>query len=625
VAITMFNIPDADPWPDRGRADWIALRDQHFDNLIKLGQVRFPTTVDEVVTDGDFYFFRDDEVYVAIRVLKPGHTLQQLTDDFMLDSNANDLWNVVKSHEAQTGFVFEVGTAEEHGSFGTFQQAVKNNPLGVDWNNLEVSYTSTHGDQLLFRYDTDYSEDADGFIKIVPDMSINGQLREVDFNTWPLAESPVMTLKDGILRMEQGGEWAEVDWSGELPFIHGSHLNYYAVQIEFTDSVSGKPLEDLEVILQGGKYKTDSLGMIFIPKILEGTYKLNITDSRFVFTGKPEIEIRSDSLFNVQVRKLQLHSIQFHFTDSVSGKPLEGLELSLADSTYVSDSQGMIFIPELLEGNHSLVLPDQRFHITGNPVIEVRSDTTISVLVTKVPWLTFQVINRTSGASVYRAAVTVNDEPYYSNSSGYIKVGEFPSGPFHVSVSHGDYFPFSDTLLFSGDTTMILSLTPIRANVTFSFSDINGPVSGVKVTMSGSPQYTNSAGNAFFFSLPARENYSWSAEKSGYYTLQDSFHLETDTTLQITMDLATMVQKKTGDTHFLVYPNPAHDYLVIDREIPLVVPVKIDLVNVLGGSVYSAQDVTLPYTLRLKGINPGIYILKIHSPEGFANQIIVVK
>jgi hypothetical protein len=28
-----------------------------------------------------------------------------------------------------------------------------------------------------------------------------------------------MTLKDGILRIDQGGERVEVDWSGELPRI----------------------------------------------------------------------------------------------------------------------------------------------------------------------------------------------------------------------------------------------------------------------------------------------------------------------------------------------------------------------------------------------------------------------
>jgi hypothetical protein len=96
---------------------------------------------------------------------------------------------------------------------------VRKNPLVVDWNVLEARYTSTHGDQLRFRYDTDYSEDADGFIKIVPDLWINGKQREVDFNNWPIAESPVMTLKDSILRIDQGGDRVEVDWSGELPRI----------------------------------------------------------------------------------------------------------------------------------------------------------------------------------------------------------------------------------------------------------------------------------------------------------------------------------------------------------------------------------------------------------------------
>ncbi len=223
VAITMFNIPDKDPWPDRGRANWIAQRSDHFDNLIKLGQVRFPTTVDEVVEDGDFYFFREGGVYVAIRVLKHGHTLEELEMDWpSVRGTMPDRFNVIKSREARTGFVFEVGTAEKHGSFGAFQQAVMKNPLVVDWGKLEVSYTSTHGDQFRFRYDTDYSEDKQhrlSHIKIVPDLWINRKLREVDFDKWPLAESPVMTLKDGILRIEQGGERVEVDWSGELPRI----------------------------------------------------------------------------------------------------------------------------------------------------------------------------------------------------------------------------------------------------------------------------------------------------------------------------------------------------------------------------------------------------------------------
>jgi hypothetical protein len=105
----------------------------------------------------------------------------------------------------------------------------------------------------------------------------------------------------------------------------------------------------------------------------------------------------------------------------------------------------------------------------------------------------------------------------------------------------------------------------------------------------------------------------------------DSFYLESDTTLQVTMELSTTVHGKTRDTHFLVYPNPAHDYLVIDKETPIVNPVRIDLINASGISVVSEKVVSLPYTLRLNGINAGIYFLKIHYPEGFANQVITMR
>jgi hypothetical protein len=42
----------------------------------------------------------------------------------------------------------------------------------------------------------------------------------VDFNNWPIAESPLMTLKDSILRIDQGGQRVEVDWRGEVPRIN---------------------------------------------------------------------------------------------------------------------------------------------------------------------------------------------------------------------------------------------------------------------------------------------------------------------------------------------------------------------------------------------------------------------
>ncbi len=219
TAIVVFNIPETDPWRDRAQQkQWLGLRNQHFDQLIKLAAVRFPSTVEELVQDGDFYFFREGGVFVAIRVLRPNHTRHEMVDELLkkFDGSA-EVFHVIKSREAQTGFVFEVGTTEKHGSFAAFQKAVRGNPLTVDWSALEVRYRNCDGDQLQFRYDAKMSEDKDGFIWFAPDLWINGKKR--DISNWPITDSPLVSLQGGLLKVAQGGDSLTVDWSGEHPRI----------------------------------------------------------------------------------------------------------------------------------------------------------------------------------------------------------------------------------------------------------------------------------------------------------------------------------------------------------------------------------------------------------------------
>ena len=80
---------------------------------------------------------------------------------------------------------------------------------------------------------------------------------------------------------------------------------------------------------------------------LAGVYSLGIAEGTVV----------SHNL--MYVKETPRHSVHLAFLDFLSGSPLEGLELLLTDSSCVTDSRGMIRIPELLEGNHTLELPDK--------------------------------------------------------------------------------------------------------------------------------------------------------------------------------------------------------------------------------------------------------------------------
>jgi hypothetical protein len=209
TAIMMCDIPQADPWATQGAEQyWIKQRDKHADDLMKLAQVRFPASVEELTQEGDVYFFKEADVYISVRVLQPGH---------QLDSQSVPDYHVIKSRAARTGFVFEVGTAKQHGDFATFRKAITENPVKVDWDLMEAQYRDSGGTTLRMRMEPPGGENALGPLEIRPSVWIDGEA--VGADGWPILQSPVATLQAGVLRVGSADEQATVDWSGALPQI----------------------------------------------------------------------------------------------------------------------------------------------------------------------------------------------------------------------------------------------------------------------------------------------------------------------------------------------------------------------------------------------------------------------
>ena len=212
TAIILFNIPKEDPWARRGEARFTTLRDKHYEQLLQVAQCRFPKTVDELIVDDDWYFLREGDVYIGIRVLRPGSILK--TD--LLGGGVDD-FNVIKSYAATTGFLFEVGTRQARGDFNSFRAKLKTNPLSIDWNKLQAKYRNTDGDQIEMQYNTDLSENSDHEAKIAAQVKINNV--PLDLATWPLTESPEVNLKNSVLEIGQSPDRILVDWRQDTPKI----------------------------------------------------------------------------------------------------------------------------------------------------------------------------------------------------------------------------------------------------------------------------------------------------------------------------------------------------------------------------------------------------------------------
>lgn len=209
TAIMLFDILAEDPWAGVGQ--WASSRDGP---VIPLGQTRYPSYLGVRPTLVDnWVFLRDGPVYIGIKTLK---------DNPFIDNRNLPGYVVIKSRGTigerwQTGFIFEIGTEAEFGSFEAFQSALLANPVNVDWESMTVDYTNARGDALTMTYAVYDPLDPNIPNHTVPTFSVNGTQVAYD-ETWPVMDSPWTRLDNQILKVTDSDlSRLSVDWSGTVP------------------------------------------------------------------------------------------------------------------------------------------------------------------------------------------------------------------------------------------------------------------------------------------------------------------------------------------------------------------------------------------------------------------------
>jgi hypothetical protein len=212
--ISLFNIPNADPFKGRTRSDWEQYRKNFFDNLIKQAWIRYPKTIDEEVRTNNWIFLREGETYIAIRPW----------GSYTTDSSEFTDLTVVKSNGAKNAVIMDVATIEQFATFAQFRTAVLAAPLTVDLSgNPRVTYRNVKGKTLVAQFVGDnYSKDE---ISSIPTLSVNGasqQLADPDFDAArAVVKSGPISLVDNVLRINIPAGNLTVDWSGSTPIFNG--------------------------------------------------------------------------------------------------------------------------------------------------------------------------------------------------------------------------------------------------------------------------------------------------------------------------------------------------------------------------------------------------------------------
>lgn len=218
AAILLFDIPAEDPWAGVGQ--WSGERDGP---VIPLAQIRYPNSLQgdtfvAIPPADDWFFLRSGPYFIGIRALQPG-----LRNDRRALQESG--FHVLKSRGTvgerwTTGFIVEIGTQEQFGSFEAFQDATRANPVAFDPDEVTATYTSNDG--VLMEMEFNRSLDwPDGTI---PTVRIDGEA--IDYVNWPVIESPWAVLNNRVFTLGGHEDGVVIDWSGEIPVFSMPEPSY---------------------------------------------------------------------------------------------------------------------------------------------------------------------------------------------------------------------------------------------------------------------------------------------------------------------------------------------------------------------------------------------------------------
>ena len=188
--VMLFDIPQKDPWiPDKDNHSF-ADRKMHKDALIQLAECRIPLGFDEIMTEKNWIFIHQGDVFVAMATLaganEYNHAPQNLRSKYL----------IVKVREARTALFFRVERANSKMSFTQFREQVRNQIPAYDSSSSSIKLTEKSGIHTQVIYKLKAHGDGKRW-SAIPEILHGGKLFFPDESY--VVDSPILSLKNSVM------------------------------------------------------------------------------------------------------------------------------------------------------------------------------------------------------------------------------------------------------------------------------------------------------------------------------------------------------------------------------------------------------------------------------------------
>ncbi|TNM65316.1 hypothetical protein [Aliirhizobium smilacinae] len=191
--LLIFDIPDADPYIFDAKNSFYMKRNNNAASLFKVVNCRFPTLGGILEVDGSTIYYRDGNIYVALKAENGFFESRKSRNPEMIG------YQNLSIKGARNAIYFTVAEAAKYGSLEAFKEYISSKmivktPQGY-------SYNDDGGDNIEVRYSAQPVDN--NRMRLIPEVLKNGT--RIDGGDAAVVKSPSITLEDGRLTLRCNG------------------------------------------------------------------------------------------------------------------------------------------------------------------------------------------------------------------------------------------------------------------------------------------------------------------------------------------------------------------------------------------------------------------------------------
>lgn len=302
---------------------------------------------------------------------------------------------------------------------------------------------------------------------------------------------------NGDLTNMAGDEWvvSEVCESG------------YTITFIVTDEITGNPVENAQVNLEGLLKSTDEFGLALFTNYDPGTYVYEVTHPDY-YESAGEVEVIDADLEQAVVMAPVLYyNITFLVTESVAGGPaIDSAIVNLDGTLKYTDETGLAVYENYLPGNYVFNVSKEGYTLFVGNLDIIDEDVAVEVILNPTSFdIVFQITEEPGGVAADSALVDLDGEINYTDETGMALFENYLPGSYPYTISKYGYALESGTAVVTNEDLLLeitLLIDRVRDRKREAIQIFPNPTS--RFLYLGTPLSGQGTGQASLFDLRGR-------------------------------------------------------------------------------------------------------------------------